>query len=68
MEGVHDDVPRDAGAVIRIALWLDGRMPAGVATGPAGTTRDFTGWVGLMAAVDALTAGGNCKLIEEDER
>jgi hypothetical protein len=30
-------------------------MPAGIATGPAGPARHFTGWTGLIAAVDALT-------------
>ena len=42
--------------MIRIELRLEGSTPAGVATAPGGATRDFTGWVGLMSAVDALAA------------
>ncbi len=49
-----DDADRD---VIQIQLRLEGSMPAGVATGPDGVARDFTGWVGLMSAVDALVGG-----------
>jgi hypothetical protein len=41
---------------IQIELSLEGAMPSGVATGPDGDARDFTGWVGLMSAVDALWA------------
>ena len=52
-----DDAPGDRAPVIHIELRLDGPMPAGVATGPGGATRDFTGWVGLMSAVDSLAAG-----------
>ena len=50
--------PDDGTPVIQIELWLDGSMPAGVATAPDGTARDFTGWVGLMSVVDALAAAG----------
>jgi hypothetical protein len=32
-------------------------MPAGTATGPSCASREFTGWVGLMSAVDSLAAG-----------
>jgi hypothetical protein len=58
MDQIRNDVPRDQGGAIQISLWLDGSMPAGIATGPDGNARDFTGWVGLMSAVDALVAGG----------
>lgn len=46
----------DQAKVIRIELRLSGSMPGGVATGPGGAARDFTGWMGLMSAVDALVA------------
>jgi hypothetical protein len=46
-----DDMPEP---VIRVELRLAGSMPEGVATGPGGVARNFTGWMGLMAAVDAL--------------
>jgi hypothetical protein len=54
MDQAPDDAPDGGAPVIRIELRLAGSMPAGVATGPGGATRDFTGWVGLMSAVDAL--------------
>ena len=50
----RDNPPDAARDAIQIELRLDGSMPAGIATGPAGRTRDFIGWVGLMAAVDAV--------------
>ncbi|MFL5828959.1 MAG: hypothetical protein ACJ76X_03490 [Solirubrobacteraceae bacterium] len=66
MGRVRDGAPDDQAHVIQIALRHDGSMPTGVATGPDGVTRDFTGWVGLMSAVDALAAGGEDKLTEEE--
>jgi hypothetical protein len=54
MERAIDDAPDAEGGVIQIELRLDGSMPTGVATGADGGTREFTGWVGLMSAVDAL--------------
>jgi hypothetical protein len=68
MDRSRDDAPDSPAAVIHIELRLDGSMPAGVATGPGGAARDFTGWVGLMSAVDALAAGRDDKLTEEDAR
>lgn len=56
MDGVNDDAPRSRAGAIQIELWLDGSMPEGIATGPGGAARDFTGWVGLMWAVDTLAA------------
>ena len=50
--GIRDDPAK----VIRIELRLNGSMPGGVATGPGGAARDFTGWMGLMSAVDTLVA------------
>lgn len=50
--------------MIQIALRLDGSMPVGIATVAGGAARDFTGWVGLMSAVDALTATGEAKANE----
>ena len=64
----RDDAPADGRGVIRVELRLDGSMPAGVATGPEGRTRDFTGWVGLMSAVDALSGRDGDQTIGEDER
>jgi hypothetical protein len=65
MDRVCDEGPDDGTPVIQIELRLDGSMPAGVATGPDGTARDFTGWVGLMSAVDALAAAGEDRVTEE---
>jgi hypothetical protein len=59
---VRDDAPGDQAPVVQIALRLDGSMPAGVATGPDGAEREFTGWVGLMSAVDALAADPDDRL------
>jgi hypothetical protein len=56
MDHVRDDVPGDQEPVIQIELWLEGSMPAGIATA-AGGVREFTGWVGLMSAVEALATG-----------
>jgi hypothetical protein len=65
MDRLHADVPDDRAGVIQIELWLDGSMPAGVAMGPDGAERDFTGWVGLMSAVDALAAAAEDRMTEE---
>lgn len=56
MDDDRDGACDDEAQVIRIELRLTGSMPAGVATGPGGAARDFTGWMGLMSAVDALVA------------
>jgi hypothetical protein len=58
MDPGRDHAAGDQAPVIRIELRLDGSMPAGIARGPTGAARDFTGWVGLMSAVDALVVGG----------
>jgi hypothetical protein len=42
---------------ICVELELDGCSPTGRATLVGGDTRTFSGWVGLMAAVDRLVAG-----------
>jgi hypothetical protein len=57
MADAPDDAPDDQAPVIQIELRLDGSMPAGIATGPGSPARHFTGWTGLMAAVDSLTEG-----------
>ena len=67
MDRIGNDAPDDRASVIQIRLWLDGSMPAGIATGPGGAARDFTGWVGLMSAVDALAADGASRMVEADE-
>jgi hypothetical protein len=59
MQRDGDDAIEQESGAIQIELWLDGSMPAGVATGAEGGTRDFVGWVGLMAAVDALAGIAN---------
>ena len=66
MGGGRYGVPEDQAGLIRIELRLDGAMPAGVATGPGGAARDFTGWVGLMSAVDAVAVGAEDELTGED--
>lgn len=40
--------------IIQIELELDGASPTGRATLVGGETRSFSGWVGLVSAVDAL--------------
>jgi hypothetical protein len=57
-------VPDDQQRVIQIELHLEGSMPVGIATGPDGAVRSFTGWVRLMSAVDALCAGDVDVIIE----
>ncbi len=59
------DPSNGEGGVIQIALRLDGSMPAGIVTGARGGTRDFTGWVGLMSAVDALAMGDGDRMSDE---
>jgi hypothetical protein len=55
MEDDRDGTPVGRADLIRIELRLSGSMPVGVARGPAGAAREFTGWIGLMSAVDALS-------------
>lgn len=62
-----EGVTHEGSDAIQIQLRLDGSQPAGVATGPDGGTRDFTGWVGLMAAVDALAMGEENTKTEDGE-
>lgn len=52
---------------IQVELWLDGSMPAGVVTAPSGATREFTGWVALMSAVDSIAADREDRLVSEDD-
>jgi hypothetical protein len=69
-----DDSSEEESGAIQIQLWLEGTMPTGIAKGADGDSRDFTGWVGLMAAVDALagtgsmTSGSKDTTPEEDHR
>jgi hypothetical protein len=58
MEAGPGGIPEDEVCVIHVELRLDGPMPAGIATRPGGTAREFTGWVGLMSAVDTLAGRG----------
>lgn len=41
---------------LRLELWLDGESVTGRASAPGEAARDFTGWLGLMAAIEALVA------------
>jgi hypothetical protein len=57
---METDVDRAAHAeshLIQIELRLDGASPIGRASVVGGGTRAFSGWVGLVSAVDALVAG-----------
>ena len=40
--------------VVRLELWLDGESPTGLAVGSSDHPRQFAGWIGLIAAVEAL--------------
>jgi hypothetical protein len=40
--------------VVRLELWLDGESPTGLAVGSSDQARQFAGWLGLIAAVEAL--------------
>jgi hypothetical protein len=59
--GSDDDTDAESG-LIRVELRLDGASPRGRATAVDGGTRDFSGWVGLMSAVDALVAGDAARI------
>jgi hypothetical protein len=39
---------------ITLRVALDGEIPTGRASDANGLTRDFAGWVGLVAAIDGL--------------
>jgi hypothetical protein len=43
-----------ASRVIRLELRLDGESPIGRASTPDDGERDFAGWLGLIAAIEAL--------------
>lgn len=60
-------VPGDPATAVHVVLWLDGSMPSGVATGPEGAKREFTGWIGLMSAVDALTNRERAGIVGDDD-
>jgi hypothetical protein len=40
--------------LVRLELWLDGDSPNGHAVGRGDEARQFAGWLGLIAAVEAL--------------
>ncbi len=46
-----------AARVITLELRLDGQSPIGHASTPESGQRGFAGWLGLIAAIDALAAG-----------
>ena len=43
--------------VITLKLRLDGQSPTGRASTPGNTQREFAGWLGLIAAIEALAGG-----------
>jgi hypothetical protein len=43
---------------LRLDLTLAGEQLSGRVVDAAGTRRDFTGWMGLIAGIDALTGAG----------
>jgi hypothetical protein len=47
----------DAARVIRLELRLDGESPTGRASTPDNEERAFAGWLGLIAAIEALATG-----------
>jgi hypothetical protein len=55
MDTEADRGEQDGRHLIQIELRLDGKSPTGRATA-AGRTSTFSGWVGLVSAVDALVA------------
>jgi hypothetical protein len=65
-------MPGDADS-IRLDVCFDGGSPTGRATADGGTTRRFAGWLGLMAAVEALVdqpalpAAGQARASEQEE-
>ena len=44
----------DGTRTIRLELTLDGDLPAGSATVCGGPSREFAGWLGLVAAIEAI--------------
>ena len=44
--------------VIRLELRMEESVLAGCATAGSGETREFEGWLGLMAAIGALVPAG----------
>jgi hypothetical protein len=44
---------------VRLELRDDGGPPAGVAYGEGGRRREFSGWLGLVLALDALISCGS---------
>jgi hypothetical protein len=42
---------------ITLRISLDGEIPTGHASDDHGLSRDFAGWVGLVAAIDGLLSG-----------
>ena len=48
---------RGAAREIRLELRLDGQSPIGRASTRESGQREFAGWLGLIAAIDALATG-----------
>jgi hypothetical protein len=67
MQSGTDHATDDERDLIRIELRLDGSSPTGRASSVRGGTREFSGWVGLMSAVDALVANGSWGDNEEEQ-
>jgi hypothetical protein len=47
----------DSVRAIRLELSLDGDSPAGSARVCGGPSREFVGWLGLVAAIEAILTG-----------
>ncbi len=52
-DGADMDVPAHE---VQLKLWLDGDSVTGRASSPGEAARDFAGWLGLVAAIEALIA------------
>ena len=54
-DGIVERVDATRDVTIRLELHLTGDRVRGHASTSTGLGREFTGWVGLIAAIDALT-------------
>ena len=54
-DGIVEPVDATRDVTIRLELHLTGDHVRGHASTSTGLGREFTGWVGLIAAIDALT-------------
>lgn len=59
---------QDPARVIRLELRLDGESPIGHASTRDHGERAFAGWLGLIAAIDALTTGDHTTTAGQNAR